>query len=154
MNNGIKVILLVISIALILFAVNEINDVLKYQDEERKINELDENEIDAEAIITGEGSEKGLVRVEVILNNSKGIITNAEIRRIYDAYEINNAGHIEYYAGGKSEFSQLKPNLNNNNFSTEFEIPKNKKYAIYLSIESSWNQVNKAVEINTWQDGY
>ena len=151
MNNGIRIILLVISITLILFVANGVNNFFEYQVEERKINELDENEIDVEAIIIGEGSEKGLIKVKIILNNSKGIITNVKIQRIYDAYEINNIGYIEYYVGRKSEFSQLKPNPNNNKFSTEFEIPKNKKYIISLDIRNSWNQIYKTVSINTWE---
>ncbi|MDF1498081.1 MAG: hypothetical protein P1P85_01835 [Patescibacteria group bacterium] len=124
-------------------------DFSEKQSELRQKYEINEDDIDIIAFVSGVGREEGLVKIKIIINDSENAITSAQVWKIYDKYQVNSLGSIEYYSGKKADFNQLK--LNQSQYYTEFEVPKDRNYEIIVRITSHWNVVEKTIYVNAYE---
>ena len=133
-----------ILVCVVIFVLPFVNE----QRETYKAEALNEDEIHAEAFIVGDGSEKGLVKIRVIVDNSDNKITKASILKVYDEYA-KYSGAEQHFAGNIYDFSEIKIE-EGTGFGTEFEVSKNKKYIIKIQVENKWNHVNIYIPLNAW----
>ena len=139
------ILLVIISLGIIMFVFPLVNE----QREKYEIESLNEDDIYAEALIVGNGSEKGLVKVRVVINNSENKITKASISGIYDEYA-RNFGKGQHFAGNIHSFSEMKIEQDTDLLWTEFEVSKNKKLVIKIQVQNKWNLVDVRIPLNTW----
>jgi len=136
-KNKVRVFLVVILIAVLSYVVIFILPAVNELQEER---ELHEDDFHVEAFVIGEGSEKGVVKVGIVVNNSKNKVTRVPVLKIYNKYTRKTL-----YISSKIEVDQDKKR-----FYTDFEVPKNQIYIIKIEVENSWNREIKYVTLNTW----
>ena len=132
--------IVVILVCVVVFVFPSVNE---YREEV-----LNKDEIYAEAFILEDGSEKGLVKVRVVVNDLDDKITKASILMVYDEYARYN-GVEQHFAGNIYDFSEIEIE-ENTSFWTELEVSKNKKYIIKVRVEDKWNHINIYVPLNTW----
>ena len=135
-----KVLVVVAIIAALFAGLNNIRITADVTIKEVEANQLNVDEINATAFIIGNGSEKGLLRVRVIVNNSEDKISEARISSICYLYP-RKASTLRW---------DMEVDQDKKQFCKDFELPKNEIYSIGITVKNEYNSVQKYIHLNTW----
>jgi len=137
---GLKVLAVVIIIAALLVGLNNLKITADTNRKEIKANLLNADEINATAFIIGNGSESGLLKIRVIIDNSENKMSEAKILSICYLYP-GKTKYLKWDMGVDQDKRQ---------FCKDFELPKNEIYSIKITVRNKYDSVQKDIHLNTW----
>ncbi|MCK4592849.1 hypothetical protein KAT63_05460 [Candidatus Parcubacteria bacterium] len=137
---GLKVLAVAIIIVALLVGLNNLKITADTNRKEIKANLLNADEINATVSIVGNGSESGLLKIRVIIDNSENKMSEAKILS------------IRYLYPGKTKYLEwdMKVDQDKRQFCKDFELPKNEIYSIKITVRNKYDGVQKDIHLNTW----